>query len=238
MNKPYARKGFKKEINYDFSDGYDTRIIKTKPYKEDGDRLLIPVEIIRNEIGECRSELSGQITDGMFEDYPYIGRDILEEDDSFEMQKPFHYCIMRSAVSKKDGSNIVGVDYKGNILQVLRQNLGEYAKKIGLTEIPYEELFPIESARTYGEPKYAFQDFVMTELKHNCSVYEREDKLLALDVDFPNLLLEKEVPLVEQFAKAYGYKVCSMSFGEPKMVKWFRTRRYETTVCFFFMPLN
>jgi hypothetical protein len=63
---------YDESFRYDFSEPGDTRIIEVDNYDITGTHEYAVVRIIRNTYEECYAEFSGQITDGIFEEY-YVG---------------------------------------------------------------------------------------------------------------------------------------------------------------------
>jgi hypothetical protein len=61
------RESFNSSYTYDFSEEGDVRIIEVENSDKTGTNEYTVVKITRNTAEECEAELSGQITDGIFE---------------------------------------------------------------------------------------------------------------------------------------------------------------------------
>lgn len=61
------RESFNSSYIYDFSEEGDVRIIEVENSDKTGTNEYTVVKITRNTAEECEAELSGQITDGIFE---------------------------------------------------------------------------------------------------------------------------------------------------------------------------
>lgn len=61
------RESFSKSYKYDFSKGENTRIIEVENSDKTGTNDYSIIRITRNTAEECDRELSGQLSDGIFE---------------------------------------------------------------------------------------------------------------------------------------------------------------------------
>ena len=61
------RESFNSSYTYDFSEEGDVRIIEVENSDKTGTNEYTVVKVTRNTAEECEAELSGQITDGIFE---------------------------------------------------------------------------------------------------------------------------------------------------------------------------
>lgn len=61
------RESFNKSYKYDFSKENDVRIIEIENSDKTGTNDYSVIKITRNTSEECKCELDGQITDGIFE---------------------------------------------------------------------------------------------------------------------------------------------------------------------------
>lgn len=61
------RESFNESYFYDFTEGSDTRLLEVLNSDKTGTNEYTIVKITRNTYEECFKELSGQLTDGIFE---------------------------------------------------------------------------------------------------------------------------------------------------------------------------
>lgn len=59
--------GTGESVKYDWTEGENTRIVEVERADRTGDKNSVIVKITRNTAEECDAELSGQISDGLFE---------------------------------------------------------------------------------------------------------------------------------------------------------------------------
>lgn len=75
--KVYGRPGhrqalsFEPSFKWDWSHGDDVRILECECSDKTGTNEYVIVHVTRNTIEECRDEMSGQLSDGLFEDVGY-----------------------------------------------------------------------------------------------------------------------------------------------------------------------